>query len=454
MSDERDNSQEQQPAVKPQQPSSGEQAEREPAPDLASAWEASEAAADAEHAAGATEAQPAIPERERAAAGPAAETEAPAEGGDIDPELLRMPRPRTGRHPLVSTLVIGLAIFLMAFLWRDFSYFFVGDHPRDLGPVSTAVREGKLQPNTYVTLHGAPDRKHALLLEGRVSGYDSFFRLRQAGGKVYVQRHRTERSTNRTVSGVHTGRLVRFDRLSYAEQVRKYYKKTVNVAHEFDMARLRQLQKSGARRGRDRDGLAVSLPPDKLFWINVTFPGEWLIQFSKKAYPSAEAAAKQLSGLRLPYVRDSEPSPSFWRFIVVANDDESKQLMKLFRDPELYAGVLRRQVSYAVRYKQLQVKGNDLLIRGKDDSFPARYRIEQSDSKRRLVADDTSPIRVPGKAVRYISTSSKFVVPDDAMVLVAGVEPGDHWFYPLLYLVLLGFIGLNIFALVTRFRRS
>jgi len=159
--------------------------------------------------------------------------------------------------------------------------------------------------------------------------------------------------------------------------------------------------------------------------------------------------------LGLPFAPEDEPSKLFWRFVVLAEPDQVPLLMARAKDPALHAGVVRRQVSYSARWSQLRVQGDTLVINAADPTFPSRFLPAAGTS-----ADPTAPLRpvkeptvkVPAASVLFISTSSPFEVPADAMVLVTGTAPGDKWFYVLLYVVLLGFIVVNTVSLLLRLR--
>ncbi|MBW2734474.1 MAG: hypothetical protein JRH20_18975 [Deltaproteobacteria bacterium] len=370
---------------------------------------------------------------------------------EVDPDLMHLPRRRRRRHPVISALVIVLAGYLMVFNGSDFAYFFASSPPIDLGEVTEVIEQPeKLRVNRYVSLRGAPDRKHALLIQGRISGYDSFFRLRGGRERVFVQRHRTKRSSGRAISAVHTGRLVRFASLSYHQSIRDYFAKNTSVAHDFDFDTL-QKAKTGDT-VMDKSGLQLKLEDSKLFWINVTYPDEWLIQFSKQIYPDQATAAKELEGINVPFAAEEEPSKMFWRFVVITAGKDAKQLMARFGAAKKNTGFLRRQVSYSARYDQLRFEKDALVITAKDETFPSRYGARKEGETTRLVPLKVTPVRIPKVAVLYTTASSKFNIPDDAVVLIAGTVPKDKWLYLLLYLLLGGFVVFNVMALINRAR--
>lgn len=373
------------------------------------------------------------------------------EGDELDPELVELSRRKRRRHPVISALVIALGGYLLYFNASDFTYYFASNTPQDLGEVDEALKTPeKLVPNRYVSLRGAPDRKHALMIQGRISGYDSFFRLRGGKNRIFVQRHRTKRSSGRTISAAHTGRLVRFDSLPYHRAVRNYFAKNTSVAHDFDFDTLRG-KKSGDK-ALDKSGLELQLESGKLFWVNVTYPDEWIIQFSKQIYPDRATAAKELATIDVPFAADDEPSPSFWRFVVLTRGEQAKKLMNRFGVAKKNTGFLRRQVSYSARYDQLRFEADALVITAKDETFPSRFVVRKEGEKEVLAPAKPTPVRIPKSAVLYITASSKFHIPDDALVLLAGEVPKDKWLYLLLYALLGAFVAFNALALINRAR--
>ena len=378
---------------------------------------------------------------------------------EVDPELLDLPRrQRRRRHPLISVLVIGLSLYLMYFVREDFAFFFQPRRAVDMGEAGEALRQSRLKPNTYVELSGAPDRKHALILEARLGGYNSFFRLLQTSNQIFIQHHRETRSTDEVVSGRYRGQLVRFASLPYFANLSTFFEKTMTLAHDLDFGQLERakVQKNRVVRLQDQNGVTLELNPDSLIWINVAYPNEWLIQFSKRFYAKIEATQKPLADLKLPVAVEEESSATFWRFVVHATPSQVPMLMARFQNPELHANVVRRQVSYSARWDQLSVEGKNLLINAADSTFPSHYRAQAADTPS-AVAGTLIPVkesltRVPAEAILYLTTSSPFKIPPQAMVLLTAKAPSDNWYYVLLYVVLLGFIIVNSVTLVHRWR--
>jgi hypothetical protein len=210
-------------------------------------------------------------------------------------------------------------------------------------------------------------------------------------------------------------------------------------------------------------GQQVTLEPDSQVWINVAYPDEWVVQFSKHVFTQADQAreqlTKQLEGLQIPFVQAKEPSRLFWRFVVLAKPDQFAQLKAHFPARMVQGrpahGLVRRQISYSARWNQLGVTGDVLVIDAADPAFPSRYRIAagESEASSQLVATKEHPVKIPAESILYITTSAPFSVPDEAFVLLVDTVPGDNWYYVLLFVVLLLFIGINTTTLALRLRR-
>ncbi len=371
----------------------------------------------------------------------------------VDPELVALPRRRRRRrHPLVSLAVLLLSLYLIWFIRTDLLFFAQSRTPADKGNVQEALAKGTLEPNTYVRLTGAPDRKHALLLEARFGGFESFVRLRRGGNRLFVQSHRESRSTDKEVTSTHTGQLVRFTDLPYHKALQANFKATMSTPHDLDYAAIK-VPLSGSKGGTattltDRKGLPAVLAPDSMVWINVAFPGEWVVQFSKRAYATADEPKKALEHIELPFAEDTEKSRMFHRFVVYADPDQARKLINNFKDRSLHAGVVRRQLSYSANWEQLRVEGDTLIIDSRDPTFPSRFVLEGD----KLKAVKDKVVKVPATGVLYITTSSPFEVADDALVVITDRAPGDSWHYALLGLMLLIFAVANGAILFIRLR--
>lgn len=409
------------------------------------------------------------------------------EQDDFDPELLKIPKPKRRRHPFISIIVICFSLYLMYFMRTDILFFLQPGTPVNVGHVSKALEQGSLQANTHVSLEGVPDRKRTGRLEVGF-GHDNFFPLLQSKNKVFVQQHVSRNDPDREVRFTHSGQLVLLKSLPYSKNLTKFLSQAISKTHALDVAALRAgLGAGGKATLKDRDGELVKMNPDTLLWINVAYPEEWWVQFNRHRCPDDERALKQLLGHKLPVAQDNEKSKIFWRLIVRADAEQfgklnnqfracrdKREAMSPFRTPPpdaAAAGQIKtadagtkeseadlkccaagelvpRALAFTGRWDQLSVQGDQLLIDSKDDSSPTRYVLKGD----KLQVLKEKVVRLPVSTLRAIETSSAFEVPADALVLLTDKKPRDHWYYALLYLVLLSFLGLNGWILYSRFR--
>lgn len=415
-----------------------------------------------------------------------------ADGADeFDPELLKIPRRKRRRHPLISIVVIGFSLYLMWFMRTDILFFFQSRTPTDVGQVQQALSRGELQPNTYVRLQGVPDRKRTGRLEVSF-GHDNFFPLLRSSNKVFVQQHVSRRDPDRAVRFTHQGQLVLLSSLPYRENLEKYLSRAISKSHAVENAELRRGLSARASTIKDREGETVKMTPDTLLWINAAYPNEWWVQFNRHKCPDDELALKQLLGHKLLVAQDSDSSRMFWRLVVRADTRQFGELTTKFRQcrrqleafsplsrkprPQDAAAagevktdaqsaakkpgaalqccaggeVVPRVLAFTGRWDQLSFKGDQLLINSADETFPTRYRLQGD----RLVPVVEKVTQLPASAIRAVEISSPFEVPADALVLLTDKQPNDHWYYALLYLVLFGFIALNGYILRLRFRKQ
>lgn len=397
------------------------------------------------------------PASHRAAAEAAEEAffDAPDEGGDddLDPELMALPPPRRRRHPVIALAVIVGSIALMIYVRHDFLYFFQPRQPVDLGEVAQSA--GKLVPNTFVKVRGAPDRKRAARLSGRFAGYDTVFRLQQAQNLVFVQRSHRQRTSYREVPYEHVGRVVRLTDVAYVKILLDFFGKHVSVSHEISPAQVIAAKQSRAGFVIDSFGRKKSMSPTMQVWVNVVYPGEWRVQFMRRYFTSKEQAAAQLDALKIPYIAEVEPSQVMWRFAVLAGPEQLKQLRKAFVTPTMSSGVVPRQLSYLVRWEQIRTDGKQLVLEIKPDKSDPQRLVREFSSQGgyALTLHAEQKPRLSADAIRHISVAGAFAVPQQAVLILSGENPKDYWFYPLLYLLLAIFCVVNTLALISRFRR-
>ena len=148
---------------------------------------------------------------------------------EVDPELLSLPAPPSGRRFATMALmafVVVMALGLALSLRRDLGYFFAGSAVRDLGDATT-ITAASLEPNTQVRVSGTPLSAGTVRYRRVMTGA-SYVVFPLAGQRtVFVHLSEDEAREPRTT---YVGRLVRFSDLGgRLGSVRAYLADTMDM---------------------------------------------------------------------------------------------------------------------------------------------------------------------------------------------------------------------------------
>ena len=138
------------------------------------------------------------------------------------------PAPR-GKPPLVAAAVIALALVIGWHLRADLAYAFAARTPAQLGDARSLSQRGvALDDNRFVTISGQAERRYALYVEPKgVRARETIFRVLGVPSGLFVIAPDSPERTD--LSERWTGRLRRFDTMSYAPSLRHYYATATEV---------------------------------------------------------------------------------------------------------------------------------------------------------------------------------------------------------------------------------
>lgn len=151
----------------------------------------------------------------------------------IDPELLALPAPPSGRRILSASLIfatIAASLALLGTLRTDLGYFFTQERALDLGEV-TALDVASLEPNSFVRVTGTP-MASATVHYQRAIGADTYAIFPLAGQRAIFVSVPTESRGDeaRLARREWSGRLVTFGQLGgRLSGVRSYLRARVNM---------------------------------------------------------------------------------------------------------------------------------------------------------------------------------------------------------------------------------
>jgi hypothetical protein len=321
-----------------------------------------------------------------------------------------------------------LAALLTWHLRAELRFAFTSRTPAELGDARSLTERGvALEDNRYVSLAGQPDRRNSLYIEPRgEKTRQAFFRLLGTGSRVFVRA--ADSSGRAGLKDAWTGRLRRFDTLPYAPSLRAYYHDKVEARRYLAPDTVKAAIK-GATGLRDRAGEPIELQPTTELSVDVSFPEELAVTMPAEKFPTDLDARHELERLGLTVI----PTPT-----TVRKEEGQDYFTLLIRAPLAQRNAI---------LGKLDEKNIPFA------AYEDRWTAKLSDLKDAADGLHVGERTVPWPQVRSAGLDAPIVIADDAFVLTEGEAPGGYWWAPALVLVLLAFVGFNVWYLL-RARRA
>ena len=389
--------------------------------------------------------------------------------------------PRRMKSPVLAVLAAAIAGYLMFHLRTDFGYWMQSKTPQELGDARAAV--AKLPPpNRYVALSGAPDRSNAAMLDTRGKDeYRQMMRLLGTDSRILVLRTFGKIPNDRTLADKFSGRLVAFDDMSFAQSIREWFRTRVVATHFFDPKQLA----GGPADVKDLAGDRVHLTAESRVALDMTFPDVYRIEMPLEKFPTADTAraaiAKagfdQIEPAPLPvelaatadmFVLTGRPRPEV-REGVIKTIESSSAKSKVVPDPadpavlyvaipkSVYEGDLARAQRHLENigfegaappplafHAHVATGKRDAAIEALDPLVGVQPRTETWE---RTYGQIQSAKDLDFARVARAKLIEPLVIPQGAQVVVESDAPSAYWYVPVVYVLLILFLGFNLFAL-------
>jgi len=381
----------------------------------------------------------------------------PTDLNEVD-EFADIPNPRT-RHPALAVAAALLALFLVAKMRSDLTFFLSSPQPADLGDARALMANDRGPAvladgvNRVVRLRGTPDRESALEVDTKGSWtFSELFRLLGTQSRVFVHRRENPLPGFRAEADVFEGRLVRFSELPFEEAIRGHFANHVSATHFFTRDALVHALSDGKGAAGvvsvpDLAGDTVTLGPNDILAFDLVHPGEVEVGLPTARFANPEIARSALVAHGALVLRAGRAATDRQTWIVAVTPATRDKLMNDLGAIDYQSDL--RDVRETVKARVADVAWGGPVL-------SVRVGQTEGDAKAGAPNADDAPGGAPkAEAVKdqpligldTIRTLATVQVPPDAYLIVEAETPRDHLSDAAIAVVLIGFASVNLVGL-------
>ncbi|MCP4444043.1 MAG: hypothetical protein GY811_01695 [Myxococcales bacterium] len=345
---------------------------------------------------------------------------------ELDPELVKLPRPKTRIRPIMAMAIIGICLTIGLRLSGDLRFSWLGD-PTAVDGV-TAL--GSEHENQFIELHVRPDRPQALrVVPSRSSTGLVLVPTLGTGGSLWLLLPATPWTAEDATNEVYRGRLQRLSDTNFDEALRSHVADGTVAIRPIPLDSLRGALSSGANDVLDVSGDRFTLASTTAVQIEeVATDLVRVVAVSTDPYrdETSWSLALQNAGVLPPETAPVSSNPDTWTFDVPAPQGLAEIKAKL-RASKLFAAQaseirsMRRGI-----WSELSLDGDDVLL---------------SNAR-------------PGYHTVRVAVSAPPLVASGAFVLDTTEEPNTYWYVIIIVLALAAFALLFALGLYRTIRRN
>lgn len=345
---------------------------------------------------------------------------------EVDPELLKLSKPRTQVGWLLSLSVVVFCAYWMIQLRSDLVYSRQGDEPMAVD----ATRVAGLDNDSYVSLRSEPDRARVARIHVGADIGSHVSPVLGSDGGLWLVTSASAFSGDSLEGDVYAGRIKRLGDMPFFDQVRELFE-TQPVFEPLAPRTALAALSSGAAEIKTAHADTLRLEPDAA--VEVVQRRAGVARIIARASESGHGdELSWRNALVRAGVLDRDDSPitgtaTSWTYEVSAPDGIAAIRRALSRASLNDAAVIPVETVYTTTWGKLVARGSELVV-----------------------GDRSMPL----SEITTVAVSFRPSLRADAVVLVAGDRPGDYWYILWLYGVFLGFMLLFGWALFRAIRGS
>ena len=339
--------------------------------------------------------------------------------GEIDPELVKLSRPRPRVGVVTSAAIVAFCGYLMFSLRGDLVFSRASGSPAAASIADVVA--GTVGNESYVRIEAMPDRTLAVRV-GTGEG-DPGARATPLWGshdRVWILEPGTTYAALAT-AGVYEGRLKSVDSLPFGSALRSHVSKRAQAPRYVSARAVREALSAGSDLVKQPSGDTVQVTAQTRVDIEQTRQDRTIVEvFATNRHQTSDAWTVALTEAGIV-----EPGTN-----AVAEDEDETW-------------------SYEVGLSVDDVR--EKLEKAKLTAARASPVVERREA---IWGELSGPGGMLGTDVEWVAVHVSRKVPSDAMVLLTNEQPGAYWYLLPVYGILAVFAGLFMWALVRALRRD
>lgn len=345
---------------------------------------------------------------------------------EVDPELLKLSKPRTNVGWLLSLAVVVFCAYWMIQLRSDLAFSRQGGEPTRVD----AAKVGEVDSDSYVTLRSTPDRARVARIHYGADIGSHVAPILGSNGKLWLLTSASAFSDHDLGGDVYAGRVKRLSEMPFYDKLREFFA-TRPVYEPLPAQTAMAALASGAGEIKTAHHDTLELEPGAAVEVVQRKAGVARIvaTASDRGYRDELSWRNALAGAGV-LGRDTPPitgTATSWTYEVPAPDG-LRAIKRALAEHQLSdAAVIPVETVYTTSWGKLVARDSELVV-----------------------GDRAMPV----SEITTVAVSYRPPVHGDAVIVVANEKPGDYWYILWLYGVFLGFMLLFGWSLVKAVRGS
>lgn len=345
---------------------------------------------------------------------------------ELDPELMKLGRPRARVGPVLSGAILLLCGYYLVTLMADLRFSMRSSDPEPIDSVVKIVNKNGVAADDFVRVNLSPDYSFATrVAPSEASEGHRIVPVLGTNSKLWLLDVGSPRGGEPTYHTIYQGRLRYLSDMPFYDKLRSYVSKAPPSPRYVPTRAVRSALESKAEAIKDGAGDPLAVTPQTPVMIAELAADRAIVRaYLSERLPDLATWRKALIEAGLPSAAQKPTA-------------ETKEVITWeLADPEGLAGITKKLTAA----KLFSARPSELRRR-----YAATWGILNTSPAGLVISGKAA---LPWANLSSISVTVPRTVPSDAMVLIAHESPTAYWYLPYVYVVLGLFAALFLWAFI------